>query len=503
MVNREADSDELIANTFHGTSNKNQDIHRYIYDNTKPRAYYLGASKLFLAFVDFVIVSTSGLISAHFSLRFVSSNMEMPIENQNTAIYIASILVPTILREFGHYKMIRIPTDFCRLLAVASVACITTLLVMLVMVMGDLEKIPVRWVYSWIGSMIGLFWVAHLGAVMLLTVLERRGILLPKVGVVFACPAAKHLLTRNQSFLSGTWARGQISEAFDCGYKLAEANTEIDQQTKSLLRKLEREMISAIILVTATGDTHWAKVIAERLNMYPISILLAVKEPKDSSSESIQDTWSTIVLQEPPLSSSQRMLKRLFDIIVSSALIVSLAPLMAIIALLIYIENPAPVVFKQPRYGYKNKVFQIFKFRSMYHNQTDLMAETLTRRKDPRVTKVGAVIRRLSFDELPQLFNVLRGDMSIVGPRPHAINAKAAGFFYSQICKNYLARCRMKPGITGWAQVNGWRGTTDRAEQLVGRVRYDLFYIENWSFLLDLEIILKTLHSCIHDKQAY
>jgi lipopolysaccharide/colanic/teichoic acid biosynthesis glycosyltransferase len=160
---------------------------------------------------------------------------------------------------------------------------------------------------------------------------------------------------------------------------------------------------------------------------------------------------------------------------------------------MIKLDSPGPVLFRQKRYGFNNQLIEVFKFRSMYTHMTDHNAVQLTRRNDPRITKLGAFLRRTSLDELPQFINVVRGEMSIVGPRPHALSAKAGELLYQDAVKYYDARHRVKPGITGWAQINGWRGETDTVEQIRKRVEHDLYYIEHWSILLDLKIIVRTV----------
>ena len=174
-------------------------------------------------------------------------------------------------------------------------------------------------------------------------------------------------------------------------------------------------------------------------------------------------------------------------------ILAAIAPLLLMIALLIKLDSPGPILFRQKRYGFNNTLIDVLKFRTMYTDQTDANAEQLTRRNDPRITRVGAFLRRTSLDELPQFLNVVRGEMSIVGPRPHALAAKAGTLLYQDAVKYYDARHRVKPGITGWAQVNGWRGETDTVEQIKKRVEHDLYYIEHWSILLDLKIIARTI----------
>jgi exopolysaccharide biosynthesis polyprenyl glycosylphosphotransferase len=180
-----------------------------------------------------------------------------------------------------------------------------------------------------------------------------------------------------------------------------------------------------------------------------------------------------------------------------------ISPLLLFIALLIRLDSPGPVLFRQKRYGLNNRLIEVLKFRTMYHEARDENAEQLTRRNDPRVTRVGAFLRRTSMDELPQFLNVLRGEMSIVGPRPHALAAKAGRLLYQDAVRYYDSRHRMKPGITGWAQVNGWRGETDTVEQIRKRVEHDLYYIENWSIRLDLKIIIRTVLGGFTGRHAY
>jgi Undecaprenyl-phosphate glucose phosphotransferase len=195
--------------------------------------------------------------------------------------------------------------------------------------------------------------------------------------------------------------------------------------------------------------------------------------------------------------------KAMFDAVAGLALTIALSPLLALIALGVKLTSPGPIIFRQVRYGFNNERFEVFKFRSMYVDLCDPTAEKQVTRHDPRVTPFGAFIRRTSLDELPQLFNVLRGDLSLVGPRPHAIKGKAAGRAYEQVVDGYFARHRVRPGITGWAQVNGWRGETDTIEKIEQRVAYDLQYIENWSVCLDLKILATTPVAVLFGKNAF
>jgi exopolysaccharide biosynthesis polyprenyl glycosylphosphotransferase len=193
-----------------------------------------------------------------------------------------------------------------------------------------------------------------------------------------------------------------------------------------------------------------------------------------------------------PLLAYQRAIKRAFDIVSSAALLVLLLPVFSAAAVAIKLDSRGPIFFRQPRVGVGGVHFTIFKFRSMRVDAGDLLANQLTTRNDPRLTGVGSFLRKSSIDELPQLLNVLFGSMSLVGPRPHPLNAKANGDFYGKVVANYQARHRVKPGITGLAQVLGWRGPTDTHAQIEQRVANDLRYISAWSFFQDLLILVRT-----------
>ncbi|MDH5184914.1 MAG: exopolysaccharide biosynthesis polyprenyl glycosylphosphotransferase, partial [Gammaproteobacteria bacterium] len=177
-----------------------------------------------------------------------------------------------------------------------------------------------------------------------------------------------------------------------------------------------------------------------------------------------------------------------------------ISPLLLFIAISIKLSSKGPVFFKQMRHGWDGRIIKVYKFRSMKVHQEFDGTVTQAIKRDPRITKIGAFLRRTSLDELPQFYNVLQGRMSIVGPRPHAV---AHNEHYKEVVDQYMLRHKVKPGITGWAQVNGWRGETDTVEKMQKRVEFDLFYIENWSFWFDLKIIFLTVFKGFVDKNAY
>jgi polysaccharide biosynthesis protein PslA len=212
---------------------------------------------------------------------------------------------------------------------------------------------------------------------------------------------------------------------------------------------------------------------------------------------------SFMVLQRRPLDERQLLRKRCLDLAISlPVFLLCLVPLL-IVGMAIKLESPGPMLFRQPRRGYNNRQFTVFKFRTMYTNQSDFLAERQTSRDDPRVTRLGRWLRRLSIDELPQLLNVVRGDMSLVGPRPHALHTKVEGKLLNDALSEYLIRYQVKPGITGWAQINGARGELVTHDDLRRRVALDLEYIQHWSIWFDIRIMVLTAKREIFSQHAY
>ncbi len=212
---------------------------------------------------------------------------------------------------------------------------------------------------------------------------------------------------------------------------------------------------------------------------------------------------AALKVAEKPLADWSLVLKALEDRVLAAAILVLVLPLMALVALAVKLDSRGPVLFRQRRYGFNNQLIEVYKFRTMRDDQRDDDAERLATRGDPRITRVGAFLRRTSLDELPQFLNVLKGEMSIVGPRPHARAAKAGASLYPDVVAEYALRHKVKPGITGWAQVNGWRGETDTEEKIRRRVEHDLYYIENWSISFDLGIIIRTLGIVLRNDGIY
>jgi lipopolysaccharide/colanic/teichoic acid biosynthesis glycosyltransferase len=230
---------------------------------------------------------------------------------------------------------------------------------------------------------------------------------------------------------------------------------------------------------------------------------LRIKNVSRSRNESMRTQISSS--HEQALNRVQCLQKTVLDKCIAALLLLSTLPVFLAVALIVKLESSGPIFFKQPRLGFNNNVFIIYKFRTMYcdGDSRSLDGSLQASRSDPRITTLGKWLRKYSVDELPQLINVIKGDMSLVGPRPHPLNVQVGGQPFQDIVPDYAARHRILPGMTGWAQVNGWRGETIVEEQIKQRVAHDLFYIENWSMTFDIHILFLTLVSGIFSESAF
>jgi Undecaprenyl-phosphate glucose phosphotransferase len=258
----------------------------------------------------------------------------------------------------------------------------------------------------------------------------------------------------------------------------------------------------AILIVTSWSDTATIDRCIDRLMSLPVEIHVG-PEPILHKFENVQlanlGRLFSLQLTRLPLSRFEILTKRIFDLLLSSFGLVLLTPLLLLVAVLIKLDSPGPVFFLQRRYGFNQQPFRIIKFRTMRTLDDGPVVRQATV-DDPRVTRVGRWLRRWNIDEFPQLFNVLKGDMSLIGPRPHALSHNHE---YEQKIVLYARRHNVKPGITGWAQIHGLRGATDTDDKMRRRVEYDLHYIDNWSLTLDLQILIRTVVSPRAYSNAY
>ena len=291
----------------------------------------------------------------------------------------------------------------------------------------------------------------------------------------------------NDSMLLLASAAGFDPESHDPGMydRLAKALAGVDRVIVNC--RPERRSAWAHLL---KGANVQAEIIIPELNEYaPLGI-------------SSHDSATTLIVSTGPLALSDRLVKRAFDTVVAGLAIVFFSPILVTVAILIKLDSSGPIFFRQIRIGRGNEMFEMLKFRSMTVDQCDDNGHRSTSRDDDRITRVGRVIRMTSIDELPQLFNVLKGDMSIVGPRPHALGSRAADKLFWEIDSRYWHRHAAKPGLTGLAQIRGYRGATVHEHDLVNRLQADLEYLDGWSIWTDIIIILKTFRVLFH-RNAY
>lgn len=269
---------------------------------------------------------------------------------------------------------------------------------------------------------------------------------------------------------------------------------------------VRHEEVDKILVALPLSAEERLLSLLQKLKTFPIDVALipdgiGLRLIGNVSSESL-DRFLLHILHRP-LSNEDQALKRLFDVVISASLLLLLSPLMTVIGLVVAATSSGPILFRQPRAGLNDDIINVFKFRTMYVEQSDLLARQQTRRNDPRVTPIGRFLRKTSIDELPQLLNVLRGEMSLVGPRPHATGMQVGGRLCHDILREYAQRHRVKPGITGWAQVCGFRGAVEDPAVLMERIERDIYYIDNWSLWFDIKILLMTMPEIIRSRNAF
>ena len=357
----------------------------------------------------------------------------------------------------------------------------------------------------YLGSLL-LFGVERMILLTLFKRLMSRGIFLQQAVILGATENGVRLaeyLAQHQDIRSGV-----IGFIDDRMARLPDtvAHLPVLGNTQDLEKMIREERVTQILVALPWSAENRLDYIIRNLRKFPVNVLLvpdmiAFRHAHNRISEVAN--LPMFNASEVPLRGWSPVFKRIEAMVLSSVALILLSPVMLLVALAIKLDSPGPVLFRQKRYGYNNRLIEVFKFRSMYQNQSDFTADKQTTRGDPRVTRVGRFIRKTSLDELPQLFNVFAGSMSMVGPRPHATATKAAGILFEEAVQEYTARHRVKPGITGWAQINGYRGETDTLEKIEKRVEFDLEYIENWSVWFDLYILFRTVPAVILTKEAF
>ncbi|MCJ2373483.1 undecaprenyl-phosphate glucose phosphotransferase [Pseudomonas sp. RGM 3321] len=358
----------------------------------------------------------------------------------------------------------------------------------------------------WYLTSLALFGIIRLLLLMLFKRQMRKGVFLQHAVILGATENGLRLaeyLLEHQDIRSGV--TGFIDDRIGRMPKTV-ASLPLLGNTSDLERLIREEKVTQVLVALPWTAENRMDYIIRELRRLPVNVLLvpdmiAFRHTHNRITEVAR--LPMFNASDLPLSGWSPFIKRAEDIVLSSLALLVLSPVMLLVALAIKLDSPGPVFFRQKRYGYNNRLIEVFKFRSMHQHQADATAERQTTRGDARITRVGRFIRKTSLDELPQLFNVAAGSMSMVGPRPHATATKAAGILFEQAVKEYTSRHRVKPGITGLAQINGYRGETDTVEKIEKRVEFDLEYIENWSVWFDLYILMRTVPAVLFTREAY
>jgi len=417
-------------------------------------------------------------------------------------VLLALIFVVLIFPYFNIYTSWRGYRLIFQLRALVLAWCtVMIFLVLTVFLLGPEYTISRHWIILWSALALMVLGGFRVGIKLSLDLLRKHGWNQRRILVIGSSTITEKVI---QSILSSTWMGLKIVGVFDDKATAAEIlGYKIQALPEKLSDYVDQEKIDEIWITKTLAEEESIKHILYELRHSLISIKLVpdiaefrlINHPLGEVAE-----LPILELGRSPMSGPSHYVKALEDIILSTLILVLVSPLMLIIAVAIKLSSPGPVLFKQERHGWNGEPMNIYKFRTMKLHTDDPEWVTQATKHDSRVTRLGRFLRKTSLDELPQFINVLQGRMSIVGPRPHAVQHNE---YYRELIQSYMQRHRVKPGLTGWAQVNGWRGETDTLEKMKMRVEYDLYYIENWSLWFDIKIIIFTLMRGFWDKNAY
>ncbi len=369
---------------------------------------------------------------------------------------------------------------------------------------SDISEWFVWWLASGLASVLAL----HLGTRWLVRRLQRRGALYHRVAVIGAGPEGAMVVERLLD-QSSQRNRYQIVGIFDeraCRHKPQIEGIPVTRGIDPLIQLAQTTPVDAIVVALPVSARHRLVSTVSRIRVLPADVLLLVNggglNVKQVHVRNLEGQ-AFLQLAKRPLIGSGALIKLVEDYAVAALAILLTAPIMLAVCLAIRLEGPGPILFRQTRVGFNNRHFQVLKFRSMAVSKWEDDGRLGTRENDPRLTRVGRFIRKYSIDELPQFFNVLKGEMSVIGPRAHVPEMLVGNASYREMVEEYNFRHRVKPGITGWAQINGMRGGIHNEEKARRGAKLDLEYIENWSLWFDLRILVRTVSSGLWGRNVF
>ncbi len=454
--------------------------------------------------VEFVIVILSGIVAIGLLVP-VAATYDVVYSR---IVFVAAVAFAVLAETVGSYD-VEAQFSLRKAWQRVATAWVTTALFLLTLgfLLKTSDAVSREWALGWFVSGGALLMSTRLAMTIWVRRLKRRGIFNQRVAIFGAGPQGARLADYilNTDKLTITIV-GFFDDRQDGRVPTSAHGLPVLGNLSALVEAIRQGRIDQVIVALPWSAEVRLQQIVNRLALTPVRIRLApdlasfvfARRPVVLLGE-----LPVMTLFERPISGIDAWAKIAEDRILSSLALLVFAVPMLLIALAIRLDSPGPVFFRQAREGFNNRPFRVYKFRTMYHNRAQHTEITQASRRDPRVTRVGAILRRTSLDELPQLLNVFQGDMSLVGPRPHAASTRAGGRLFSDVLSSYAARHKVKPGITGWAQVCGWRGETDTEDKLIKRFEHDLYYIENWSIWFDFYVLARTVIALVVPKNAF
>ncbi len=460
---------------------------------------------LFLRAIEMVVVAATAWVAAGVALETIPPAMAQAYSN---AALIAALFYAALAEVTGCYD---IDTRFSTRTGWTRVMTAWLSTGMFLMTLGFLLKVSEDfsrgWAITWFMIGAGALLSVRAAGTVWMRRLKRQGVFNHRVAIFGAGSQgdrlAKYILGNDKLTIDLV---GFFDDRLPERLPDREVQLPLYGNLQDLITQIRRGLVDQVIVALPwSAERRLQEVVAE-LAITPVRIRLAPDLATFAFSQRpvvLLGDLPVMTLFERPISGFDQILKKIEDQLIGALALILFAPLFLIVAIAIKLDSPGPVFFRQDREGFNNQRFRIWKFRSMRADRCEADGITQARKDDDRITWVGRILRRTSIDELPQLLNVLSGEMSLVGPRPHAPSTKAGDRVFSDVVAHYAARHKVKPGMTGWAQVNGWRGETDTEEKLLKRLEHDLYYIENWSVLLDIYIMARTATTLAFQKTAY
>jgi Undecaprenyl-phosphate glucose phosphotransferase len=456
--------------------------------------------------IDVFLVATAAVVG--FALYYtVTRHLVAEIERCFLSSLLGAMLFTAGFQRIGGYTLRQLSMLQWQLTRAVTMWAVTISVLLLVAFVGKVSDIYSRgWAFSWAITALAFILTERVIVRVAIPRCVREGFLVRNVIIIGAGEEGERLIARLQHSQDKSIAIRGVFDDRISRVPPAVRGCNVLGNTDDLFRFAREFPVEEVIIALPLTAEGRLKALVGKLKVLPADLRLsAVSMAENLPLRGISYLGDAALIEivDRPIKHWNAVAKWAEDKILGALLLFAVAPAMAVIALLIKLESRGPVFFVQERFGFNNNVIRVLKFRTMYQELGDTSGGRRTVPNDPRVTRVGRVLRSLSLDELPQLINVLRGEMSLIGPRAHAIAMRAGDRLYFEAAEDYAHRHRVKPGITGWAQVNGCRGEIDTLEKGRARVAYDLFYIERWSLWLDLKILALTLPTLLSRENAY